>query len=91
MPAMRLILVHIFPRLKGSTRTTSGLYGKSSATKRTTISSRKIGSESVVRTLDRDTATAHGTNGEHGILFSRDFAVDYHDETSLVPLQKLSS
>ncbi|KAH7323217.1 CFEM domain-containing protein [Stachybotrys elegans] len=89
MPAMRVILARLFPRVMGS-KQTNGLYGTSKVSRKATTASRKMGSESVVKTANRDSSTTVGDQSDRGILFSREFTVDYHDEASLVPLQRLS-
>lgn len=89
MPALRLVLVRFFPRILGSTRQypsrSAGQYIKSTA-----AASRKLGSESVVRTVNREErSSTMGRKGAVGILCTRDVTVDYHDETSLVHMRDL--
>ena len=89
MPALRLVLVRAFPRMLGSTRQypsrSGGQYVNSAA-----VGSRKLGSESVVRTVNREqSSSTMGRKGATGILCTRDVTVDYHDETSLVRMRDL--
>ncbi|KAH6669719.1 CFEM domain-containing protein [Plectosphaerella plurivora] len=99
MPAMRLVLVRIFPRILGSTKQypsypgghSGGHYNRSNDPHKLG-GSRKLGSESVVRTANKEerplppVPLSSGKRGR-GIILTRDVTIDYHDETSLVQLR----
>ncbi|KAK1990638.1 CFEM domain-containing protein [Colletotrichum falcatum] len=99
MPSIRVILVQLFPKILGTTRT-----GGSQAAKYYVNSSggggsggvggrsrnRTLGSEAKVKTLDRESSA--GTVGSpKGIMYTKEYAVDYNDETSLVPMRGLEA
>lgn len=91
MPALRLVLVRAFPRILGSTRQYPSRSGGQYVNSAAAAGSRKLGSESVVRTANRDQrmSTLGRKGGAAGILCTRDVTVDYHDETSLVHMRDL--
>lgn len=101
MPSLRLILVHFFPRILGSTRQgTSDLsryYVKSASNTGNHRSRRHFGTESHARSSNRDrgdaeSASSDGPEGvSQGIMFTKSFNVDFHDETRLVPMKSLDS
>ncbi|CRK09486.1 hypothetical protein BN1708_002171 [Verticillium longisporum] len=101
MPALRLILVRFFPRILGSTcQGTSDLsryYVKSASNTGNHRSRRHFGTESHARSSNRDrgdaeSASSDGPEGvSQGIMFTKSFNVDFHDETRLVPMKSLDS
>ncbi|KAM0282380.1 hypothetical protein ACHAQH_003060 [Verticillium albo-atrum] len=97
MPALRLILVRFFPRILGSTRRgTSDMaryYVKSGSNTGNGVR-RNFGTESHARSSnrDRDTESASSDvpeNTTNGIMFTKTFNVDFHDETRLVPMRSM--
>ncbi|KAM0329437.1 hypothetical protein ACHAQA_004745 [Verticillium albo-atrum] len=99
MPALRLILVRLFPRIIGSTRQgTSDMarYYIKSGSNTGNGKRRNFGTESHVRgaTQDRDaesTSTEVPESTPGGIMCTKGFNVDFHDETQLVPMRSLES
>lgn len=96
MPALRLALGRFFPRILGSTRRgpsqTGGPSGGRSAAGATkeTLGSRKRGAgESIVQSASHESQETITDKAPEGIVLSRDFTIDYHDESNLVPLQPL--
>ncbi|GKT43042.1 satratoxin biosynthesis SC1 cluster protein 4 [Colletotrichum spaethianum] len=91
MPSIRVILVSFFPKIMGSTRN-----GTSNAAKYYIQSSgngrsrnRTLGNEAKIKTMDRESGSSSGS--PNGIMYTKEYAVDYHDETSLVHMRELEA
>ncbi|WQF87081.1 Putative extracellular membrane protein, CFEM [Colletotrichum destructivum] len=92
MPSIRVILVGFFPKLLGTTR-----HGTSNAARYYIQSSgngrsrnRTLGNEAKIRTVDRDSASSSaGEGGPTGIIYTKEYTVDFHDEASLVHMREL--
>ncbi|KAH0429611.1 CFEM domain-containing protein [Colletotrichum camelliae] len=95
MPSVRIILVGFFPKLLGTTRR-----GTSAAAKYYIQSSgnhgggttgrsraRTFGNEAKIKTVDRES----GLSSPNGIMYTKEYTVDYHDETSLVHMRELEA
>ncbi|KAK1984978.1 CFEM domain-containing protein [Colletotrichum cereale] len=94
MPSIRVILVRLFPKILGTTRTGASqaakYYMHSSSNARSR--NRTLGNEAKIRTLDRESgASSTGGNSPKGIMYTKEYAVDYHDETSLVHMRELEA
>ncbi|KAF9869957.1 CFEM domain-containing protein [Colletotrichum karsti] len=95
MPSVRIILVGFFPKLLGTTRR-----GTSAAAKYYIQSSgnhtghgrsraRTFGNEAKIKTVDRESGLTNGS--PNGIMYTKEYAVDYHDETSLVHMREMEA
>ncbi|GJC84899.1 satratoxin biosynthesis SC1 cluster protein 4 [Colletotrichum liriopes] len=91
MPSIRVILVGFFPKLLGSTRRGTSqaakYYIQSSGNGRSR--NRTLGNEAKIRTVDRETGASSGS--PNGIMYTKEYTVDYHDETSLVHMRELEA
>ncbi|KXH27473.1 CFEM domain-containing protein [Colletotrichum salicis] len=90
MPSIRVILVGFFPKLLGTTRrgtsAAAKYYIQSSGNGRSR--NRTLGNDAKVRTVDRDSGLSSSPNG---IMYTKEYTVDYHDETSLVHMRELEA
>ncbi|KAK2044521.1 CFEM domain-containing protein [Colletotrichum somersetense] len=95
LPSIRVIFVGLFPKILGSTRTggsqAAKYYINSSGNGRSR--NRTLGSEAKVRTLDRESGggSSSSASSPKGIMYTKEYAVDYHDETSLVPMRGMEA
>ncbi|TDZ33861.1 Satratoxin biosynthesis SC1 cluster protein 4 [Colletotrichum spinosum] len=105
MPSVRIILVQLFPRLMGTTRRgtsaaakyyiqSSGNHGAGAGGGRSR--NRTLGNEAKIRTVDRDSssmsaAAAAGGGSPKGIMYTKEYEVNYHDETSLVHMREMEA
>ncbi|KAJ0349057.1 hypothetical protein COL154_013663 [Colletotrichum chrysophilum] len=94
MPSVRIILVGFFPKLLGTTRRgtsaaakyyiqSSGNHGGTTGRSR----ARTFGNEAKIKTVDRES----GLSSPNGIMYTKEYTVDYHDETSLVHMRELEA
>ncbi|KAF6809471.1 CFEM domain-containing protein [Colletotrichum musicola] len=96
MPSVRIILVGLFPKLLGTTRRgtsaaakyyiqSSGNHGRSR--------NRTLGNDAKVKTVDRDRDVESGfsAGSPKGIMYTKEYTVDYHDETSLVHMREMEA
>ncbi|KAJ3962283.1 hypothetical protein N0V92_001016 [Colletotrichum tropicale] len=94
MPSVRIILVGFFPKLLGTTRRgtsaaakyyiqSSGNHGGTAGRSR----ARTFGNEAKIKTVDRES----GLSSPNGIMYTKEYTVDYHDETSLVHMRELEA
>ncbi|KAK1594576.1 CFEM domain-containing protein [Colletotrichum navitas] len=95
LPAVRVILVRLFPKILGSTRTggsQAAKYYVNSSSNGPRSRARTLGTETKVKTLDRESAaSSSAANSPKGIMYTKEYAVDYNDETSLVPMRGLEA
>ncbi|KAL0935433.1 CFEM domain-containing protein [Colletotrichum truncatum] len=94
MPSIRIILVAFFPKLLGTTRrgtsAAAKYYIQSSGNHNTGRSrGRTLGNEAKIKTVDRESGSSSGS--PNGIMYTKEYAVDYHDETSLVHMREMEA
>ncbi|KAK1956059.1 CFEM domain-containing protein [Colletotrichum sublineola] len=93
LPSMRIILVRLFPKLLGTTRT-GGYQAKYYAHSSSNGLSRKhtLGNEAKIsRTQGSDSGGVSSISSPKGIMYTKEYAVDYHDESSLVPMRDMEA
>ena len=87
LPAIRLLLVRLFPILGGSTHRATSYARQTSRTK----SVEPKGTISHVMAHSRNNSIPSSDAGKSGILYNKTYAVQYSDEASLVRMASLDA
>ncbi|OLN81844.1 hypothetical protein CCHL11_06972 [Colletotrichum chlorophyti] len=95
MPSMRVILVHFFPKFLATTQRSTSTparykyYYHSSQKSGGRSRSRTLGNEAEIATVDPGSVASGGSS--KGIIYTKEYAVDYNDETSLVRMREMEA